>query len=120
MPEPAFRQQANAIDSPISIYEVHLGSWRRNPENNFRLTYEDLAKELVVYKRYGLHPYRAAAAFRIPVRRLLGYQATGLYAPTSRFGSPQQLQALIQAAHDAGISVILDWVVGHFPVVTTV
>ena len=117
MPEPAFRQQANAIDSPISIYEVHLGSWRRNPENNFWLTYEDLAKELVAYvKDMGFTHIELLPLSEYPFDGSWGYQATGLYAPTSRFGSPQQLQALIQAAHDAGISVILDWVVGHFPV----
>ena len=116
VPAPAQRAQANAIDSPISIYEVHLGSWRRNPENNFWLTYEQLASELVDYvKEMGFTHIELLPLSEYPFDGSWGYQATGLYSPTSRFGSPQQLQALIQTAHQAGISVILDWVVGHFP-----
>ena len=114
--EPAFRAHANAIDAPISIYEVHLGSWKRNPENNFWLTYEELAKELVAYvKDMGFTHIEFLPVSEYPFDGSWGYQATGLYAPTSRFGSPEELRALIKAAHDAGISVILDWVVGHFP-----
>ena len=114
--EPAFRARANAIDAPISIYEVHLGSWKRNPENNFWLTYEDLARELVAYvKDMGFTHIEFLPVSEYPFDGSWGYQATGLYAPTSRFGSPEELRALIKAAHDAGISVILDWVVGHFP-----
>lgn len=114
--EPPFRARANAIDAPISIYEVHLGSWKRNPENNFWLTYEDLAKELVAYvKDMGFTHIEFLPVSEYPFDGSWGYQATGLYAPTSRFGSPEELRALIKAAHDAGISVILDWVVGHFP-----
>ena len=114
--EPAFRACANAIDAPISIYEVHLGSWKRNPENNFWLTYEELAKELVAYvKDMGFTHIEFLPVSEYPFDGSWGYQATGLYAPTSRFGSPEELRALIKAAHDAGISVILDWVVGHFP-----
>ena len=114
--EPAFRARANAIDAPISIYEVHLGSWKRNPENNFWLTYEELAKELVAYvKDMGFTHIEFLPVSEYPFDGSWGYQATGLYAPTSRFGSPDELRALIKAAHDEGISVILDWVVGHFP-----
>ena len=114
--EPAFRACANAIDAPISIYEVHLGSWKRNPENNFWLTYEELAKELVAYvKDMGFTHIEFLPVSEYPFDGSWGYQATGLYAPTSRFGSPDELRALIKAAHDEGISVILDWVVGHFP-----
>ncbi len=114
--EPAFRARANAIDAPISIYEVHLGSWKRNPENNFWLTYEQLAKELVAYvKDMGFTHIEFLPVSEYPFDGSWGYQATGLYAPTSRFGSPDELRALIKAAHDEGISVILDWVVGHFP-----
>ena len=114
--EPPFRARANAIDAPISIYEVHLGSWKRNPENNFWLTYEELAKELVAYvKDMGFTHIEFLPVSEYPFDGSWGYQATGLYAPTSRFGSPEELRALIKAAHDAGISVILDWVVGHFP-----
>lgn len=114
--EPAFRARANAIDAPISIYEVHLGSWKRNPENNYWLTYEQLAKELVAYvKDMGFTHIEFLPVSEYPFDGSWGYQATGLYAPTSRFGSPEELRALIRAAHDEGISVILDWVVGHFP-----
>ena len=114
--EPAFRARANAIDAPISIYEVHLGSWKRNSENNYWLTYEELAKELVAYvKDMGFTHIEFLPVSEYPFDGSWGYQATGLYAPTSRFGSPEELRALIKAAHDAGISVILDWVVGHFP-----
>ena len=114
--EPAFRARSNAIDAPISIYEVHLGSWKRNPENNFWLTYEELAKELVAYvKDMGFTHIEFLPVSEYPFDGSWGYQATGLYAPTSRFGSPEELRALIKAAHDEGISVILDWVVGHFP-----
>lgn len=114
--EPAFRARANAIDAPISIYEVHLGSWKRNLENNYWLTYEQLAKELVAYvKDMGFTHIEFLPVSEYPFDGSWGYQATGLYAPTSRFGSPEELRALIKAAHDEGISVILDWVVGHFP-----
>ena len=114
--EPAFRARANAVDAPISIYEVHLGSWKRNPENNFWLTYEELAKELVAYvKDMGFTHIEFLPVSEYPFDGSWGYQATGLYAPTSRFGSPEELRALIKAAHGEGISVILDWVVGHFP-----
>ena len=114
--EPAFRARANAVDAPISIYEVHLGSWKRNPENNYWLTYEQLAKELVAYvKDMGFTHIEFLPVSEYPFDGSWGYQATGLYAPTSRFGSPEELRVLIKAAHDEGISVILDWVVGHFP-----
>ena len=114
--ELAFRARANAVDAPISIYEVHLGSWKRNPENNYWLTYEQLAKELVAYvKDMGFTHIEFLPVSEYPFDGSWGYQATGLYAPTSRFGSPEELRALIKAAHDEGISVILDWVVGHFP-----
>ena len=95
---------------------MHLGSWKRNPENNFWLTYEELAKELVAYvKDMGFTHIEFLPVSEYPFDGSWGYQATGLYAPTSRFGSPEELRALIKAAHDEGISVILDWVVGHFP-----
>ena len=98
--EPAFRARANAIDAPISIYEVHLGSWKRNPENNFWLTYEELAKELVAYvKDMGFTHIEFLPVSEYPFDGSWGYQATGLYAPTSRFGSPDELRALIKARH---------------------
>ena len=97
---PDFRARANAIDAPISIYEVHLGSWKRNPENNFWLTYEQLAKELVTYvKDMGFTHIEFLPVSEYPFDGSWGYQATGLYAPTSRFGSPDELRALIKARH---------------------
>ena len=82
---PDFRARANAIDAPISIYEVHLGSWKRNPENNFWLTYEELAKELVAYvKDMGFTHIEFLPVSEYPFDGSWGYQATGLYAPTSR------------------------------------
>ena len=97
---PDFRARANAIDAPISIYEVHLGSWKRNPENNFWLTYEQLAKELVAYvKDMGFTHIEFLPVSEYPFDGSWGYQATRLYAPTSRFGSPDELRALIKARH---------------------
>ena len=97
---PDFRARANAIDAPISIYEVHLGSWKRNLENNFWLTYEQLAKELVAYvKDMGFTHIEFLPVSEYPFDGSWGYQATGLYAPTSRFGSPDELRALIKARH---------------------
>ncbi|MBP3195099.1 MAG: 1,4-alpha-glucan branching protein GlgB [Cardiobacteriaceae bacterium] len=110
------RIEANAVDKPISIYEVHLGSWRRNPENNFWLTYADFARDLVEYvKDMGFTHIELMPVTEYPYDGSWGYQPTGLYAPTSRFGSPQELRDFVHAAHQAGLNVILDWVVGHFP-----
>ncbi|QMT31424.1 1,4-alpha-glucan branching protein GlgB [Alysiella filiformis DSM 16848] len=115
MPVPQFRQKNNAIDAPICIYEVHLGSWRRKADNAW-LTYTELAEQLIDYvKEMGFTHIELLPISEYPFDGSWGYQATGLYAPTSRFGSPQELQFLVQKAHDKGISVILDWVVGHFP-----
>jgi 1,4-alpha-glucan branching enzyme len=102
-------------DAPISIYEVHLGSWKRADGNRY-LTYRELADDLV--------PYAAALGFThlelLPVAEhpfdgSWGYQPIGLFAPTSRFGTPQDFSALVESAHAAGLGVILDWVPGHFP-----
>ena len=79
---------------------MHLGSWKRNPENNFWLTYEELAKELVAYiKDMGFTHIEFLPVSEYPFDGSWGYQATGLYAPTSRFGSPEELRALIKARH---------------------
>ncbi len=110
------RVTANSIDAPISIYEVHLGSWRRNPENNFWLSYAQLADELIPYvKEMGFTHIELLPVAEFPFDGSWGYQPIGLYAPTSRFGTPQELCDFIEKAHDAGIHVLLDWVVGHFP-----
>ncbi|KGQ70529.1 glycogen branching protein [Chelonobacter oris] len=110
------RKKANAFDAPISIYEVHLGSWRRNLENNFWLDYEQIADQLIPYvKEMGFTHIELMPINEFPFDGSWGYQPLGLYSPTSRFGTPQQLRAFIRKAHDAGINVILDWVPGHFP-----
>lgn len=116
VPEAEHRRNANDFQAPISIYEVHLGSWRRRKENNYWLTYRDLAKELVEYvQEMGFTHIELMPLSEFPFDGSWGYQTAGLYAPTSRFGSPEELRELVHAAHEAGISVILDWVVGHFP-----
>ncbi|TNH09356.1 1,4-alpha-glucan branching protein GlgB [Testudinibacter sp. TR-2022] len=110
------RKLANAFEAPISIYEVHLGSWRRNLENNFWLNYDEIAEQLIPYvKEMGFTHIELMPINEFPFDGSWGYQPLGLYSPTSRFGSPQQLRNFIQKAHDAGINVILDWVPGHFP-----
>ncbi|WGE49135.1 1,4-alpha-glucan branching protein GlgB [Actinobacillus equuli] len=109
-------RRANNIDQPISIYEVHLGSWRRNLENNYWLNYDEIANELIPYvKDMGFTHIELLPITEYPFDGSWGYQPTGLYAPTSRFGSPNDLRTFIRKAHAAGIAVILDWVVGHFP-----
>jgi 1,4-alpha-glucan branching enzyme len=113
-PAPA---NANALDRPISIYEVHLGSWRRRPdENNRWLTYRELAEMLPAYARdLGFTHLEFLPVNEHPFDGSWGYQPTGLFAPTSRFGPPADFAALIDACHRAGLAVILDWVPGHFP-----
>jgi 1,4-alpha-glucan branching enzyme len=108
---------ANALSAPISIYEVHLGSWRRRPqENNRWLTYRELAEELPAYARdLGFTHVEFLPISEHPFDGSWGYQPTGMFAPTSRFGTPADFALLIDACHRAGLAVILDWVPGHFP-----
>ena len=110
-----FKSGSNNPDKPISIYEVHLGSWKRGEDNRF-LTYKEMAEQLIPYvKDMGFTHIELMPISEYPFDGSWGYQATGLYAPTSRYGSPQELKDFIKAAHDAGLQVILDWVIGHFP-----
>ncbi len=110
------RREANQSNKPISIYEVHLGSWRRNLENNYWLNYDQIADELIPYvKEMGFTHIEFLPLSEFPFDGSWGYQPIGLYSPTSRFGSPAAFKRLIERAHDAGINVILDWVPGHFP-----
>jgi 1,4-alpha-glucan branching enzyme len=108
---------ANRLDAAISIYEIHLGSWRRNAdEGNRWLTYRELAEELPAYvAELGFTHVEFLPIMEHPFDGSWGYQPTGLYAPTSRFGSPADFLALVDALHRHGIAVILDWVPGHFP-----
>ncbi len=105
----------NALSKPMSIYEVHLGSWRRKGDNEW-LTYRDLAETLPKYVRnMGFTHVEFLPVNEHPFDGSWGYQPTGLYAPTSRFGSPEDFAALIDACHAEGLAVLLDWVPGHFP-----
>jgi 1,4-alpha-glucan branching enzyme len=105
----------NAREAPISIYEVHLGSWRRQ-EGGRWLTYRELAEELPAYAAdLGFTHLEFLPVSEHPFDGSWGYQPTALYAPTSRFGTPADFAALIDACHRAGLAVILDWVPGHFP-----
>ncbi|MCC5993190.1 MAG: 1,4-alpha-glucan branching protein GlgB [Rhodobacteraceae bacterium] len=113
----AARAQANRHDQPISIYEVHLGSWRRRHDQGGRpLSYRELARELVDYAvEMGFTHLELLPVSEFPFDGSWGYQPVGLYAPTIRFGPPHEFRDLIDAAHRAGLGVILDWVPGHFP-----
>jgi 1,4-alpha-glucan branching enzyme len=111
------RRAANALSAPISIYEVHLGSWRRRPEQGNRsLTYRELAEVLPAYARdLGFTHVELLPVMEHPFYGSWGYQCTGFFAPTSRYGTPEDLKALIDALHAHGIGAILDWVPSHFP-----
>lgn len=104
-------------DAPVSIYEMHLGSWIRSPENpDAFLGYRDLARLLPEYlARHGFTHVEFLPVTEHPLYRSWGYQTTGYFAPTSRFGDPTDLMALIDSLHQSGIGVILDWVPSHFP-----
>jgi 1,4-alpha-glucan branching enzyme len=107
---------ANARSAPMSIYEVHLGSWRRHAQDGRWLTYRELAEQLPAYLRdLGFTHVEFLPVTEHPFDGSWGYQPTGLFAPTSRFGTPADFAALVDACHRAGIAVILDWVPGHFP-----
>ncbi len=111
------REGINKIGAPISIYEVHLGSWRRRPEEGDRwLTYRELADELPAYAAdMGFTHVELMPVSEHPFDGSWGYQPTGMFAPTSRFGTPEDFIALIDACHRAGLGVLVDWVPGHFP-----
>ena len=115
-PQPA-PARLNRWDMPISIYEVHLGSWRRQPLENGRwLSYRELAEHLPAYAHdLGFTHVEFLPVSEHPFDGSWGYQPTGLFAPTSRFGSPADFAGLVDACHRAGLGVILDWVPGHFP-----
>jgi 1,4-alpha-glucan branching enzyme len=109
------RKGNNALDKPYSVYEVHLGSWKRAEHNRF-LSYLELADDLVKYvKETGFTHVEFMPVMEYPYDPSWGYQLTGYFAPTSRFGKPQDFMVLVDKFHQAGIGVILDWVPSHFP-----
>jgi 1,4-alpha-glucan branching enzyme len=112
----AGRGERNALDAPMSTYEVHLGSWMRVPDGGGYLTYADLAPRLAEYcTELGFTHVELLPVMEHPFYGSWGYQTTGYFAPTSRYGTPQEFMGLIDTLHQAGIGVILDWVPSHFP-----
>jgi 1,4-alpha-glucan branching enzyme len=113
----AAREQRQRLDQPISIYELHLGSWMRTPEDGDRsLSYAEVADPLIDHvTRLGFTHVEFLPIMEHPFGGSWGYQTTGYFAPTSRFGTPQDFKHLIDRLHQAGIGVILDWVPSHFP-----
>jgi len=113
----ATRRAHSALDAPVSIYEVHLGSWRRVPDQGDRpLGYREIAPLLVEHvHRLGFTHVELLPVTEHPFYGSWGYQTTGYFAPTSRYGTPQDLMAMVDTLHQAGIAVILDWVPAHFP-----
>ncbi len=111
------RKNANALDAPMSIYEVHLGSWRRVPEEQFRsLSYMEMAHALAEYVgEMGFTHVEFLPVTEHPFFGSWGYQTVGYFAPSSRYGTPQEFMYLIDHLHQKGIGVILDWVPSHFP-----
>ncbi len=110
------RTENQAQDKPVSVYEVHLGSWKRNVEDHTSfLSYRDLATELLPYvKEMGFTHIELLPIAEHPYDPSWGYQITGYYAPTSRFGNPKDLMFFVDECHKAGIGVLLDWVPAHF------
>jgi 1,4-alpha-glucan branching enzyme len=111
------RRQYNSHRSPIAIYEVHLGSWMRSPDNpEGILSYQDLTPKLVGYvQKMGFSHVEFMPVMEHPYYPSWGYQITGYFAPTSRYGTPQDFMHLVDQLHQHGIGVILDWVPSHFP-----
>src|SRR5258705_1372709 len=113
----AERWRQNDREAPISIYEVHLGSWCRNLAQNGRyLTYQELADQLVPYAaEMGFTHIEIMPVTEYPFDGSWGYQPISLFAPTSRYGTPDDFRAFVDACHRAGLGLLLDWVPGHFP-----
>ena len=109
------RAKKDYLKEPVSVYEMHLGSWLRGPHNSF-VTYREMAEKLVGYvKRLGYTHIEMMPPMEHPFAGSWGYQVIGYYAPTSRFGTPDDFRYLVDCCHQAGIGVIIDWVPAHFP-----
>lgn len=111
------RKEVNSLNAPLSVYEVHMGSWRRIPEDSNRsLSYREIAQPLAEYvTELGFTHVEFLPLMEHPFTGSWGYQTTGYFAPTSRFGTPQDFMYLVDYLHQQGIGVILDWVPSHFP-----
>lgn len=112
------RMKKNSLDSPFSVYELHLASWRRPDANNEDVyySYNEITERLVPYvKELGFTHVELMPVMEHPFDGSWGYQQTGYYAPTSRFGTPQEFMSMVEAFHKENIGVILDWVPSHFP-----
>ncbi len=110
------RKGPNALEAPISIYEVHLGSWKRHDRGNRWLSYREIAPQLADYAtEMGYTHVELMPVSEHPFTGSWGYQTTGYYAPTARYGSPQDFMFLVDTLHQKGLGVILDWVPAHFP-----
>ena len=111
------REAVQRFDKPISIYEVHLGSWKRKPEEGNRaLSYAELAEDLVKYvKDMGFTHIELMPVSEFPFDGSWGYQPIGLFAPTIRHGTLDEFRAFVNACHKADLGLLLDWVPGHFP-----
>ncbi|MDP2059470.1 MAG: 1,4-alpha-glucan branching protein GlgB [Flavobacteriaceae bacterium] len=112
----SYRKNKNGLDKPYSVYELHLGSWKKNLQENRSLTYRELAVDLVQYiKETGFTHVEFMPVMEHPYEPSWGYQLTGYFAPSSRFGSPEDFKYLVDQLHQNDIGVILDWVPSHFP-----
>ena len=110
------RKSNNAINAPFSVYEVHLGSWKRKIDENRSLSYVELADDLVSYvKEMNFTHVELMPVMEYPYDPSWGYQLTGYFAPTSRFGYPEEFKFLVDKLHQNDIGILLDWVPSHFP-----
>jgi 1,4-alpha-glucan branching enzyme len=109
------RSSADWLHAPINVYEMHIGSWRRHPDGRF-YSYRELAESLLPYvKEMGFTHIELMPVSEHPLDESWGYQTTGYFAVTSRYGTPAEFRAFVDACHQAGIGIILDWVPAHFP-----